>query len=81
MGRGTVPWDSFTEASPLQDLLFSGYALMGKLSEVSLELQHDSGPRLVASLYHVGTFTRYSLPAFTGAFGPTPFTPFTKPRS
>ncbi len=33
---------------------------------------HDSGTRLVASLYRVGTYTLYSLPAFTGAFGPTP---------
>jgi len=33
---------------------------------------HDSGPQMVASLFHVGTFTLYSLPAFTGAFGPTP---------
>jgi hypothetical protein len=32
---------------------------------------HDSGPQMVASLYRVGTFTLYSLPAFTGAFCPT----------
>ncbi len=32
---------------------------------------HDSGPQLVASLYHAGTFTLFFLPAFTGAFGPT----------
>ena len=29
---------------------------------------HDSESRLVANHYHVGTFTHYSLPAFTGAF-------------
>lgn len=34
----------------------------------------DSGPRPVASLYHVGTFTLYSLAALSGAFGPTPVT-------
>ena len=33
---------------------------------------HDSGPQLIASLYYAGTRTPYSLPAFTGAFGPTP---------
>jgi len=33
---------------------------------------HDSGPQLIASLYYAGTCTPYSLPAFTGAFGPTP---------
>ena len=43
---------------------------------------HDSESRLVANHYHVGTFTHYSLPAFTGAFTtspsaryPTPFVP------
>ena len=30
---------------------------------------HDSVSRLVANHYRVGTFTRYPLPAFTGAFG------------
>ncbi len=34
---------------------------------------HDSGPQLIANLYHAGTFTPYSLPAFTGAFDLTPF--------
>ena len=29
---------------------------------------HDLESRLVANHYRVGTFTHYSLPAFTGAF-------------
>ncbi len=33
---------------------------------------HDSGPQLIANLYRTGTFTLYSLPAFTGAFDLTP---------
>ena len=36
---------------------------------------HDSESRLVANHYHVGTFTHYSLPTFTGAFTTFPNLP------